>query len=85
MPRSPYEFTAGNTPDAPRSDLPGLLASLAADLRSLEYTLDGVARLLGPTASAALNRDQIIPALLAVEHAVQADDGGERRQAVVLL
>ncbi|MHC6593867.1 DUF7059 domain-containing protein [Arthrobacter sp. C152] len=85
MPRSPYEFTAGNTPDAPRSDLPELLSALAADLRRLDYTLDGVARLLGPAASAALNRDQVIPAMLAAERAVQADDGAAPLAAVVRL
>ncbi len=85
MPRSPYEFTAGNTPDAPRSDLPELLAALAADLRRLGYTLDGVARLLGPSASAALNRDQTIPALLAAERAVRQDEGAAALAAVVRL
>ncbi|WP_258803338.1 DUF7059 domain-containing protein [Pseudarthrobacter sp. NS4] len=85
MPRSPYEFTAGNTPDAPRSDLPELLTALAADLRRLGYTLDGVARLLGPSATAALNRDQIIPALLATERAVRQDDGAAALAAVVRL
>jgi hypothetical protein len=85
VPRSPYEFTAGNTPDAPRSDLPGLLTSMAADLRRLDYTLDGVAGLLGPTASAALNRDQIIPALLAAERAVREDNGVAPLAAVVRL
>ena len=64
-------FLAGNTPDAPRSDLPDLLAALAADLRRVDYTLDGVAGLLGEAAYRALNRDQIIPALLATESALQ--------------
>ncbi|MEW9874192.1 methyltransferase [Arthrobacter sp. HS15c] len=63
-------FLAGNTPDAPRSDLPGLLTALAADLRKVEYTLDGVAGLLGESAYRALNRDQVIPALLAIERAL---------------
>ncbi|MET4592644.1 methyltransferase [Arthrobacter sp. 754] len=63
-------FSAGNTPDAPRSDLPDLLAALAADLRNVEYTLDGVAGLLGESAYRALNRDQLIPALLATERAL---------------
>ena len=85
MPASPYEFTAGNTPDAPRSDLPALLSALAADLRGLDYTLDGVAQLLGPEASSALNRDQIIPAVLAVEQAVRADAGTVPLAAVVRL
>lgn len=66
-------FLAGNTPDAPRSDLPGLLTALAADLRRVDYTLDGVAGLLGESAYRALNRDQIIPALLATESALQVD------------
>jgi methylase of polypeptide subunit release factors len=65
-------FLAGNTPDAPRSDLAGHLAALAADLRAVDYTLDGVAGLLGESAYNALNRDQIIPALLATERAAQA-------------
>ncbi|WP_285246985.1 class I SAM-dependent methyltransferase [Pseudarthrobacter sp. efr-133-R2A-89] len=85
MPRSPYEFTAGNTPDAPRSDLPGLLAALAADLRRIDYTLDGVARLLGPTASAALNRDQVIPAMLATAQAVERTAAAAPLAAVVRL
>lgn len=85
MPRSPFEFTAGNTPDAPRSDLPELLTALAQDLRRIGYTLDGVARLLGPSASAALNRDQIIPAMLATERAAKEDDGAMPLAAVVSL
>ncbi|HEU4667039.1 MAG TPA: methyltransferase [Arthrobacter sp.] len=85
MPESPYEFTAGNTPDAPRSDHPELLAALAADLRKLDYTPDGVARLLGPAASAALDRDQTIPALLAADRAVRQDPGNKALAAVVRL
>ncbi|MCU1435699.1 MAG: SAM-dependent methyltransferase [Pseudarthrobacter sp.] len=70
-------FLAGNIPDAPRSDLPELLAALAADLRAVDYTLDGVASLLGESAYNALNRDQIIPALLATESAVEGGvEGG---------
>ena len=56
-------FTAGNTPEAPRSVFPALLEALAADLRAVGYTVDGVAELLGETAHAALGRDQLIPAL----------------------
>ncbi|MET3203589.1 MULTISPECIES: DUF7059 domain-containing protein [unclassified Arthrobacter] len=66
-------FLAGNTPDAPRSDRPELLTALAADLRRVDYTLDGVAGLLGESAYRALNRDQIIPALLATESALYND------------
>lgn len=68
-------FTAGNTPDAPRSDLPGLLDSLAADLRGIGYTVDGVAGLLGPAAHSALARDQLVPALIATESATELARG----------
>lgn len=78
-------FLAGNTPDAPRSDLPGLLTALAADLRRVEYTLDGVATLLGEPAYRALNRDQLIPALLATESAANGDTTTAALAAVVRL
>ncbi|WP_255771311.1 DUF7059 domain-containing protein [Pseudarthrobacter sulfonivorans] len=77
-------FLAGNTPDAPRSDLPDLLAALATDLRGIDYTLDGVAGLLGESAYNALNRDQIIPALLATESATRGESpNGERTTAAL--
>jgi methylase of polypeptide subunit release factors len=82
---SPASFTSGNTPDAPRSDLPGLLAALAGDLRRLDYTVDGVARLLGVSASDALNRDQLIPALIATEPAVEREPSAAALAAVVRL
>ncbi|MFF1253354.1 methyltransferase [Pseudarthrobacter sp. NPDC058329] len=85
MPNTPYEFTAGHTTDAPRSDLPELLTALAADLRLVDYTLDGVAGLLGASAYTALNRDQVIPALLAAEQAVRRDEGNTALAAVVRL
>ena len=85
MPKSPYEFTAGNIPDAPRSDLPELLTALAADLRQVDYTVDGVSGLLGESAYTALNRDQIIPALLAAERAERRDEGATALAAVVRL
>ncbi|MGO4493276.1 methyltransferase [Arthrobacter sp. 2YAF22_2] len=66
-------FTAGNTPDAPRSDLPELLGTLAAELTALNYTVDGVAGLLGDAAHAALGRDQLIPALIATESAAHGE------------
>lgn len=72
-------FLAGKTPDAPRSDLPDLLAALAADLRRVDYTLDGVAGLLGESAYRALNRDQLIPALLATEKALEGEHAGGDR------
>ncbi|MDQ0031140.1 DUF7059 domain-containing protein [Arthrobacter bambusae] len=67
--------TLGTTPDtpashdAPRSDLPELLTALADDLRSVGYTVDGVAGLLGESAHAALARDQLIPALIVTDPA----------------
>jgi methylase of polypeptide subunit release factors len=65
-------FTAGNTPDAPRSDLPALLETLAGDLHGIGYTVDGVAELLGPAAHSALARDQLVPALIVTEAALNA-------------
>lgn len=44
---------------------PDLLAALAADLAAGQYTVDGVAAVLGRTASAALGREQPLPALRA--------------------
>lgn len=82
---TPYEFTSGNTPDAPRSDLPQQLAALAADLRAVDYTLDGVAGLLGESAYNALNRDQTIPALLATESAARGEGAAAALAAVVRL
>ena len=78
-------FTAGNTPDAPRSDLPDLLQALAADLRRIGYTVDCVAELLGPAAHAALARDQLIPALIATETAAQGGTTTAALAAVVRL
>lgn len=48
---------------------PELLAALAADLGAGQYTVDGVAAVLGPTASAALGREQPLPALRATADA----------------
>lgn len=55
-------------PDAPRSDNLALLAALAADLTAINYTVDGVAELLGDDANQALARDQTVPAALALRH-----------------
>jgi methylase of polypeptide subunit release factors len=76
-------FTAGNTPDAPRSDLPGLLESLAADLRGIGYTVDGVAGLLGAAAHSALSRDQLVPALIVTESARNGEPTTAALAAVV--
>lgn len=77
-------FSSGNTPDAPRSDQPALLAALADAFKSVNYTLDGVADLLGPSAYAALSRDQIIPALLATERTSGSDQIGLRGLTVLV-
>lgn len=53
--------------DVPHSEDLGLLRGLAADLTALGYTVDGVEDLLGPSPHAALARDQIVPALVALE------------------
>ncbi|HSO91008.1 MAG TPA: methyltransferase [Arthrobacter sp.] len=76
-------FTAGNTPDAPRSDLPGLLDALAADLRGIGYTVDGVAELLGAAAHSALSRDQLVPALIVTETARRGEPTTAALAAVV--
>ncbi|WP_144671431.1 methyltransferase [Arthrobacter sp. U41] len=78
-------FTAGNTPDAPRSDLPDLLESLARDLRGIGYTVDGVAGLLGPAAHSALSRDQLVPALIVTEQARHGEPATAALAAVVRL
>lgn len=78
-------FTAGNTPDAPRSDLPDLLDSLARDLRVIGYTVDGVAGLLGPAAHSALSRDQLVPALIATDTARHGEPTTAALAAVVRL
>ena len=76
-------FTAGNTPDAPRSDLPGLLDALATDLRGIGYTVDGVADLLGAAAHSALGRDQLVPALIVTEAARHGEPTTAALAAVV--
>lgn len=78
-------FTAGNTSDAPRSDLPELLSALAADLRGIGYTVDGVAGLLGESAYSALGRDQLIPSLIATEAAAKGEPDAAALAAVVRL
>ena len=53
--------------NAPRTDDLALLQALAADLKALDYTADGVAELLGAAAYEALSRDQLVPARVALE------------------
>ncbi|MDQ0819714.1 hypothetical protein QFZ79_002005 [Arthrobacter sp. V4I6] len=78
-------FIDGNIPDAPRSDLPGLLVVLGADLRSIGYTVDGVAELLGEAAHSALSRDQLIPALIVTGRALAGEPTTAALAAVVRL
>ena len=84
MTQTPEIFTDGNTDDAPRSDHPELLVSLASDLRAVSYTVDGVAELLGESAYAALNRDQIIPALLVSERSSKSGVETTRALSVIV-
>ncbi|WP_299167341.1 methyltransferase [uncultured Arthrobacter sp.] len=79
-------------PDAPQSDDQDLLNRLAADLTTVNYTVDGVANLVGTDAYAALERDQTVPALLAAraaqEREGQQQEGqhsSESRLAAVVL
>lgn len=60
------DFSA--VPHAPRSDNPALLAALAADLQAANYTVDGVAELLGAEANLALARDQTVHAAVVLRH-----------------
>ncbi|WP_432541818.1 DUF7059 domain-containing protein [Kineococcus sp. SYSU DK002] len=59
------------------SDPRELLAGLRADLRAADYTVDGVGRLVGDVARAALDREQPLPALRAT--------AGSREPGAVLL
>ncbi|WP_246036450.1 DUF7059 domain-containing protein [Sinomonas susongensis] len=67
--------------DVPHSGNLVLLRRLAADLAGLGYTVDGVADLLGPAAHAALARDQIVPALVALER--QSQNGAAARRGAL--
>ncbi|MCU1541802.1 MAG: SAM-dependent methyltransferase [Arthrobacter sp.] len=78
-------FIDGNISDAPRSDLPGLLEALRTDLRTIGYTVDGVADLLGEAAHSALNRDQLIPALIVTGRALNGEPTTAALAAVVRL
>ncbi|MER2134509.1 MAG: methyltransferase [Arthrobacter sp.] len=60
-------------PGTPQSSNHPLLEALAADLQDAGYTVDGVAAFLGEEASAALSREQLVPAMLACQAAA---DGG---------
>lgn len=55
---------------APRSDDQQLLDALADDLRAARYHHDAVTALLGESAHEALGREQMVPAMLAVDDAI---------------
>ncbi|MEV7646342.1 methyltransferase [Arthrobacter sp. NPDC089319] len=71
-----------HVPAAPASNDPRLLAKLAADLAELDYSVDGVAALLGEQAWAAFDRDQLVPAVLATARLLE--DPAHRRLAAVV-
>src|SRR5690606_16080565 len=60
--------TGSRAPSAavPRADVGGLVDTLRADLADAQYTVPAVQELLGPVASAALHREQAVPALRAL-------------------
>ncbi|WP_449385803.1 DUF7059 domain-containing protein [Cellulomonas soli] len=62
--------------DTPVTD-PAALAALAADLRTIGYTVEGVEGVLGPVAAAALHREEPLPARRATA-ALHAGAPGER-------
>lgn len=59
-------------PDTPQSHDQGLLDALADDLGEAPYLHDQVTALVGEPAHAALNRDQVVPALVVVEKELSA-------------
>ncbi|WP_035780332.1 DUF7059 domain-containing protein [Arthrobacter sp. H14] len=73
----------GTRPDLPVLSDPILLEGLAADLEELDYTVDGVAELMGAAANDALDRGQPVPALLRTRELL--DDGTNPLAAVVHL
>lgn len=68
-------------PDVPVLSDPKLLGALAADLEELDYTVDGVAELMGAAANDALDRGQPVPALLRTRELL---DGGSHPLAAVV-
>ncbi|MHA7276942.1 DUF7059 domain-containing protein [Arthrobacter sp. Hz1] len=69
-----YNELPADVPDTPVSSSPAALNHLGADLRALNYTVDGVADLIGVEAWEALQKDQLIPALLACRAAPTTKD-----------
>lgn len=75
-----------DSPDVPLSSDPGAVAALRADLGpdGAGFTVDRVNDLLGPLATAALGREQPLPARLAVAEAAACDDADRRRLATLV-
>ncbi|GAA1344071.1 DUF7059 domain-containing protein [Arthrobacter roseus] len=73
-----------DVPDAPNSASAQLLAALATDLQLVDFTVDGVASMLGEEASQALDREQPIPAKLRCRVLI-GGSGAEAVLAVVVL
>ncbi|MHA7173357.1 DUF7059 domain-containing protein [Arthrobacter monumenti] len=71
----------GTRPGVPVLSDPILLEGLAADLEELDYTVDGVAELMGAAANDALDRGQPVPALLRTRELL---DGGTHPLAAVV-
>ncbi len=61
------------------------LGVLAAKLTELQYTVDGVAALLGPQADAALRRGQSVPALLTARRLLESGQGARAVPVLVWL
>lgn len=62
MPSSPVRTPQTHADSTGLRVLPEVLAALDADLRAADFTVDGVQQRLGPVASAALDREQSVPA-----------------------
>lgn len=69
------------SPDTPVAD-PTAIAVLGEDLRAAGYTVEGVEEVLGPVASAALHREEPLPARRATA-SLAADAPGERVATLV--
>ena len=65
MDERPQDLPVSTAPPGSGLDtaaLAGAVATLRADLEAADFTVDGVERTLGPVASAALHREQAVPA-----------------------
>lgn len=90
-PLTPGAAASGDRTDVPVAE-PRLVDQLRTDLGAAGFTVDGVGDLLGPVASAALHREEAVPALLATgglpgvgdwAGSASADRTGDPRAALV--